>query len=88
MSRSLLNSLFCLTIVAAILPCCIRREEPAAFTKDAPAELEADFSDAESLERAANPAEPNPPLGTPIHNKNRSSIPWKTERASRKVTNW
>jgi hypothetical protein len=82
MSRSLLNSLFCLTIVAAILPCCIRREEPAAFTKDAPAELEADFSDAEALERAANLAEPNPPPGTPIHSKNRSSIQWIVENGA------
>ena len=82
MSRSLLTSLFCLTIVVAILPCCIRREEPATFTKDTPAELEADFADAEALERAADLAEPNAPPGTPIHSKNGSSIQWIVENGA------
>lgn len=72
-----------LVISLATLPGCIRRqEEPAAFTKDAPAELEADFADAEALELVADVAEPEPPAGKPIHSKVGSSIQWVVENGA------
>lgn len=79
MSHSNLKPVFGLAIVSLLaLPGCIRRqEEPAAFTKDAPAELEADFAEAEILELdVAAVAEPDRSNSIEVHSQTDASIQW------------